>query len=139
MKVQAPCPTFFCEDFLTYRDAPKCTDEDICDFSDPNLLEKLKAIQPSSPLDVQGTIVAEETEVVVGDLPRGVCSGSFVGDENNNDDNNDEDNEDNEDEEDEDEDEDEEDEDDEDEDNEEDIDCRRKRNRKRLNWFKNLF
>merc|ERR1712232_387006 len=114
--------------------------EDECDFADPNLLEKLKAIQPSSPLDVQGTIVAEETEVVVGDLPRGVCSGSFVGDENNNDDNNDEEDEDNEDEEDEDEDdEDEEDEDDEDEDDdeddEEDIDCRRKRNRKRLHCF----
>lgn len=72
-------PNFFCEDFLTFRDAPKCTDENQCDFSDPNLLEKIKAFQPSQPLDVSGTIAAEETEVVVGDLPRGTCQGSFVG------------------------------------------------------------
>jgi len=75
-------PNFFCEEFLTYRDAPKCTDEETCDFSDPNLLEKIKAFQPETPLDVTGTIVAEETAVVVGQLPRGTCNGSLVGDDN---------------------------------------------------------
>jgi hypothetical protein len=45
---------------LTFRDAPKCTDELTCDFSDPALLEKIKAFQPPH-LDIQGTIVAEET------------------------------------------------------------------------------
>merc|ERR1712025_411639 len=75
-------PNFFCENFLTFRDAPKCTDEETCDFSDPNLLEKIKAFQPSTPLDVTGTIVAEETAVVVGQLPRGTCKGSLVGDDN---------------------------------------------------------
>lgn len=72
-------PNFFCEDFLTYRDGPKCTDEDDCDFADPILLEKIEAFQPSPPLDVQGTIVAEETRRVVGELPRGTCNGSFAG------------------------------------------------------------
>merc|ERR1712224_43925 len=33
------------------------------------------------PLDVTGTIVAEETAVVVGQLPRGTCNGSLVGDD----------------------------------------------------------
>ena len=72
-----PMPNFFCEDMLTFRDSPKCTDEDACDFADPALLEKLRAFQPP-PLDVEGTIVAEPTQRVVGDLPRGTCQGSFV-------------------------------------------------------------
>merc|ERR1711862_734185 len=76
-------PNFFCEDFLTFRDAPKCTDEATCDFGDPQLIEKIRAFQPPS-LDVKGTIVAEETEVLVGALPRGTCNGSFVGDVNEN-------------------------------------------------------
>lgn len=70
-------PNFFCEDILTYRDGPKCTNEETCDFGDPNLNKKLKRIQPSTPLDVQGTIVAEETSVVET-LPRGTCNGSLV-------------------------------------------------------------
>eukprot|EP00533_Pseudo-nitzschia_delicatissima_P001166 CAMPEP_0116088654 /NCGR_PEP_ID=MMETSP0327-20121206/5984_1 /TAXON_ID=44447 /ORGANISM="Pseudo-nitzschia delicatissima, Strain B596" /LENGTH=537 /DNA_ID=CAMNT_0003579747 /DNA_START=73 /DNA_END=1686 /DNA_ORIENTATION=- len=70
-------PNHFCEDILTYRDAPKCTD-DSCDFSDPQLLEKVKAFQPSPALDVQGTIIAEET-AVIGQLPRGTCNGNLVG------------------------------------------------------------
>jgi len=77
-------PNFFCEDFLTFRDAPKCTDEATCDFSDPQLIEKVRAFQPA-PLDVKGTIVAEETDVLVGALPRGTCNGSLVGDGNEND------------------------------------------------------
>merc|ERR1711907_218231 len=54
-------PNNFCEQFLTYRDGPKCTAENTCDFSDPALLEKVKAFQPD-PLDVKGTIIAEETK-----------------------------------------------------------------------------
>merc|ERR1719379_1884274 len=56
-------PNFFCEDFLTFRDAPKCTDEDRCDFADPHLMEKLRAVQPTTPLDVVGTILQEETRI----------------------------------------------------------------------------
>lgn len=70
-------PNDFCEGHLTFRDGPKCGDP-TCDFSDPNLIKKLRAIQPTN-LDIQGTIVGEETEVVVGDLPRGTCQGSLVG------------------------------------------------------------
>ena len=75
-------PNFFCEDMLTFRDAPKCTDENTCDFADPNLIEKVRAFQPD-PLDIKGTIVDEETAVVVGPLPRGGCNGSLVGDDSN--------------------------------------------------------
>jgi len=71
-------PNFFCEDFLTFRDAPKCTDENSCDFADPKLLEKIEVIQPP-PLDIKATIVAEETEQVAGNLPRGTCRGALVG------------------------------------------------------------
>jgi hypothetical protein len=74
-------PNFFCEDMLTFRDAPKCTDENTCDFGDPNLIEKVRAFQPE-PLDIAGTIVDEETAVVVGDLPSGTCNGSLVGENN---------------------------------------------------------
>ncbi|VEU34573.1 unnamed protein product [Pseudo-nitzschia multistriata] len=78
-------PNFFCEEFLTFRDAPKCTDPEACDFADPQLLEKIKAFQPATPLDIRGTIVAEETEEVVGNLPRSTCNGSLVGDGGGND------------------------------------------------------
>jgi len=61
----------------TFHDVPKCTDEDACDFADPELLEKIKAFQPPQ-LDIQGTIVAEETKKV-SELPRGTCQGSLVG------------------------------------------------------------
>ncbi|KAL7540530.1 hypothetical protein ACHAWF_006704, partial [Thalassiosira exigua] len=71
-------PNFFCEDMLSYRDAPKCTDERTCDFADPALLEKLKGIQPDTPLDVRATIIEEETRFVQ-ELPRGLCSGTLVG------------------------------------------------------------
>merc|ERR1712100_15865 len=70
-------PNSFCEDFLTFRDGPKCTDEETCDFSDPKLLEKVQAFQPP-PLDILSTVSAEETRVVVGNLPRGTCSGDLI-------------------------------------------------------------
>jgi hypothetical protein len=85
---EAAMPNFFCEKHLTYRDAPKCTDENECDFSDPKLLQKLQSIQPTIPLDVQGTIVNEETETIVGELPRGTCNGVLVSNNNENDNNN---------------------------------------------------
>ena len=71
-------PNFFCEDILTYRDAPKCTDPEECDFGDPELIEKIRAFQPTQPLDIIGTIAAEETCQIVGELPRGTCNGSLV-------------------------------------------------------------
>lgn len=72
----AAMPDSFCEDFLTFKDGPKCTDED-CDFGDPALLEKLHAFQPPA-LDILSTVSPEETAVVVGDLPRGTCSGELI-------------------------------------------------------------
>lgn len=73
-------PNFFCEEHLNFRDAPKCTDEETCDFGDPILMEKLRAVQPPTPLDIRGSIVAEETEVIVGSgLPRGTCNGPLFG------------------------------------------------------------
>jgi len=72
----APMPNAFCEDFLTFRDAPKCTDIDSCDFSDPSLLEKLQAIQPEL-LDFT-TISPEETNIVQASLPRGICVGTLL-------------------------------------------------------------
>lgn len=83
----AAMPNFFCEQHLTFRDGPKCTDEEKCDFGDPNLLKKLKSIQPKTPLDVTGTIVAEETKTVQGLLPRGTCQGNLVDLDNSNNDN----------------------------------------------------
>jgi len=82
-------PNFFCEDFLTFRDAPKCTD-DSCDFSDPNLLKKLTEIQPKIPLNITGTIVSEETKTVKGKLPRGTCKGTLVVNNDQDNDDNDE-------------------------------------------------
>lgn len=92
---EAAMPNFFCEDHLTFRDAPKCTNEETCDFGDPNLLKKLKNIQPDTPLDITGTIIAEETKSVKDGLPRGTCTGSLVGgDGGGDDDDNDDDNDD---------------------------------------------
>merc|ERR1711937_429798 len=65
-------PNFFCEEFLTYRDGPKCTGENTCDFGDPVLLE------------IAGTIVSEETKIVKGNLPRTLCNGSLVVRDSNN-------------------------------------------------------
>jgi len=75
-------PWSFCENFVTFRDAPKCTDQDECDFGDPNLLKKLKAIQPEVPFDTK-TVATEETDVILGDLPRGLCNGELLDDNDN--------------------------------------------------------
>jgi len=68
-------PNSFCEEFLTFRDAPKCT-ADSCDFGDPRLKEKLVAFQPP-PLDPTTIVTPEETEEV-SNLPRGTCQGTLL-------------------------------------------------------------
>jgi len=70
-------PNSFCEDHVTFRDAPKCTDEETCDFADPALMEKIRAIQPPA-VDIESIVTPEETEFVVGDLPRGTCTGELL-------------------------------------------------------------
>lgn len=72
-------PNHFCEQMLTFRDGPKCTNERTCDFADPELIEKIRAFQPSPVLDIAGTIIDEETGTVAGELPRGTCNGVLVG------------------------------------------------------------
>mmetsp|Transcript_33631 Transcript_33631/g.81504 ORF Transcript_33631/g.81504 Transcript_33631/m.81504 type:complete len:408 (-) Transcript_33631:78-1301(-) len=66
----------FCKNHLTFRDAPKCIDEDAqgCDFGD---LSKLKAFQPPA-LDVKAIVSAEETTTVANALPRGTCTGTLI-------------------------------------------------------------
>merc|ERR1712176_20537 len=71
-----PNPNAFCEDHITFRDAPKCTDEDKCDFADPALGEKLREIQPT--LKNFQLISPEETKTIEGDLPRGTCNGTLL-------------------------------------------------------------
>ena len=87
----AAMPNFFCEEYLTFRDGPKCTNAATCDFADPNLLQKLQAIQPTTPIDVRGTIIDEETNIIVNSpLPRGSCNGILIGgDDDDGDGNND--------------------------------------------------
>jgi len=72
----AAMPNAFCEDHITFRDAPKCTDEDECDFADPKLGEKLREIQPTLK-DFQ-LISPEETKTIEGDLPSGTCNGTLL-------------------------------------------------------------
>ena len=72
----APMPNAFCEDFVTFRDGPKCTDEATCDFADPELLTKLQAIQPNA-VDFK-KVSPEETNIIQGQLPRGTCNGVLL-------------------------------------------------------------
>jgi len=71
----AAMPNGFCDDFITYRDGPKCSDDD-CDFTDPNLLKKLKKIQPKKK-SFKTLISPEATWIVQDDLPRGTCTGTL--------------------------------------------------------------
>jgi len=71
----AAMPNGFCDDFITYHDGPKCSDDD-CDFTDPNLLKKLKKIQPKKK-SFKTLISPEETSTVQDDLPRGTCTGTL--------------------------------------------------------------
>jgi len=63
--------------------------EESCDFfTNPNLIQKLQSIQPQVPLDVRGTILDEETEIIIDDddgLPRGSCTGTLINNNNEND------------------------------------------------------
>ena len=74
-----PNPDSFCEQFLTFRDAPKCLDEEAqgCDFGDESIISKLEEFQPP-PMDILGTVSSEVTDVVVGNLPRGTCTGTLI-------------------------------------------------------------
>ncbi|CAB9514954.1 Domain of unknown function (DUF1996) [Seminavis robusta] len=69
-------PDAFCEEHLTFRDGPKCSDPG-CDFGDASLMNKLRDIQPP-PIDMKA-ITDEEVDTVVGTLPGGpnfvACSG----------------------------------------------------------------
>jgi len=71
-----PNPDAFCDDHLTFRDAPKCSNED-CDFSDPNLLKKLQKIQPSLH-NFEKKISPEKTKEIKGKLPRKECTGTLL-------------------------------------------------------------
>uniref|UniRef100_A0A7S3TL01 Glycosyl hydrolase family 13 catalytic domain-containing protein n=2 Tax=Emiliania huxleyi TaxID=2903 RepID=A0A7S3TL01_EMIHU len=72
-----PNPDSFCEEHITFRDGPKCTDEATCDFASPILLEKLRQIQPRTLPDMQAGISPEATDVV-SSLPRGTCTGTLL-------------------------------------------------------------
>uniref|UniRef100_A0A7S1B4P3 Uncharacterized protein n=1 Tax=Corethron hystrix TaxID=216773 RepID=A0A7S1B4P3_9STRA len=71
-----PNPNAFCDDHITFRDGPKCSD-DGCDFSDPNLLKKLKQIQPKLH-NFRASISPENTASAQGNLPRGTCTGTLL-------------------------------------------------------------
>merc|ERR1712194_798935 len=69
---------FFCEEeFLTYRDDQPNHVTNKYDFYNPILLENLKKIQPTTPLNARKTIVDEETNII-NELPRGSCSGTLI-------------------------------------------------------------
>ncbi|EOD12128.1 hypothetical protein EMIHUDRAFT_213905 [Emiliania huxleyi CCMP1516] len=72
-----PNPDSFCEEHITFRDGPKCTDEATCDFASPILLEKLRQIQPRTLPDMRAGISPEATDVV-SSLPRGTCTGTLL-------------------------------------------------------------
>ena len=72
----APMPNAFCEEFVTFRDGAKCTDETTCDFADPQLLTNLQGIQPDL-LDFK-EVSPEETDIIQGQLPRGTCNGVLL-------------------------------------------------------------
>lgn len=65
-------PDSRCENFLTFKDAPK--DDGM---EEDQLRLKLEQFQPP-PLNVKGTVAPEEVDVVVGSLPRGTCNGQLI-------------------------------------------------------------
>lgn len=68
---EAAMPDAWCEDHVTFRDAPKDAD---LEFED--LVIKLQQIQPNPPFDTT-TITTEAIDNVV-DLPRGACTGTLI-------------------------------------------------------------
>ena len=65
-------PDAFCEDFLTFRDAPKFWNDD---KDDSDIVRGLKPLQPKSPFDTSD-ITTEKIDNVEK-LPRGLCKGSL--------------------------------------------------------------
>jgi hypothetical protein len=68
---EAASPDAWCEDHVTFRDAPKDAD---LEFDE--LVIKLQQIQPDTPFDTS-TITTEATDNVVN-LPRGACTGTLI-------------------------------------------------------------
>lgn len=66
---EAAMPDAWCEDFLTFKDAPKRT-------GDEDIVEKLQAFQPNPPLSTSDIT----TEIIDGidTLPRGTCTGNCI-------------------------------------------------------------
>lgn len=66
-------PDAFCDDFLTFRDAPKFFNED---KEDEDIVNQLEELQPNPPFDTR-TITTEKTDDVKK-LPRGACTGNLL-------------------------------------------------------------
>ena len=60
-------PDAWCEDFLTFRDAPKSFGDD------SNIVKKLKPLQPDPPIDT--STITDEIIDNASSLPRGECTG----------------------------------------------------------------
>lgn len=67
---EAAMPDQWCEDHLTFRDAPKRT-------GDTSIIERLHALQPTPRLATRATIT-DERITDVATLPRGACTGSLI-------------------------------------------------------------
>ena len=78
----AALPDAWCEDHVTFRDAPKSFGDDEED-GDDNILKKLKKFQPP-PFDTS-TITTEKI-TNVKNLPRGPCTGTLIPGEDEDDD-----------------------------------------------------
>jgi len=67
---EAACPDAWCEDKLTFRDAPKVFGED------SDIVDKLKPLQPNPPVDT--TTITTEIIDNTATLPRGKCTGTLI-------------------------------------------------------------
>ena len=63
-------PDAFCEDFVTFRDAPKGGGGE-----DTDIVAKLEPLQPDPPIDT--TTITDEVIDGTNDLPRGECTGTL--------------------------------------------------------------
>jgi len=66
----AAMPDAWCEDFVTFRDAPKIFDDN---SEDSDIVQKLRSLQPNPPIDT--STITDELVDNVTNLPRGACSG----------------------------------------------------------------
>jgi hypothetical protein len=64
-------PDKWCEKYFTFRDAPKMKK------SDDKIIESLKKIQPSPPMNLQKTVSLEKITGVTK-IPSGACSGELI-------------------------------------------------------------